>query len=173
MPGPHDRREQLFRKALCIHEAGHAALAVAVGMGLEQVEILESPRGRGCYRAARTVLGPPRGRREDHILFLLAGRLAEGRAGLAVVNPISARQDRREVHQLARAVCPAPVVRKAYLHWLRAEVLYLLRRPAVWRTVRAVARALARRGRLTGRQVRALARAAGLGPPYRPGQARR
>ncbi len=78
VPHDNDNPDHLFRKS--IHEAGHAVLAIALGVGIlkKVVVIRENDESGGRTQVEwDSRFSPTRSQIEDHVTMMLAGRAAE------------------------------------------------------------------------------------------------
>ncbi|MGC9359674.1 MAG: hypothetical protein ACP5G7_04755, partial [Anaerolineae bacterium] len=90
---------------------------------------------------------------ERRIMVRLAGPAASSLLGWDQAGA----SDWDQARAMARRVCPGEAEAQAFELWLYERVLAMLREPATWEAVEAVAEALRERGRLGARAARRLA----------------
>lgn len=152
----------------CIHEAGHAIAALIAGQYVHRVTVLPIPRTSIVWHAdisngARAVvllIGRHAGNWTSRFrVRLLDDEWDWYRASAAAGT--NGGCDFCEATNLARG----EVGDEDTVRWLRereGEALALLDNPTTWHAIRQVADALKERSRLSGHEVRSIARAAGL-----------
>ena len=152
------------RRLTAIHEAGHAAVAMHVGIGIRRVTI--APTGAAQGKASHYPIGKwfqpdievttrTRTRIERSIMVFWAGTLAEELIG-GRAEPDGATHDRDMIVQLATFICGDPEETSAYIEWLRLRCRNLLQTPLVRRAVDAITDALVERTTLRGTEIRAV-----------------
>jgi hypothetical protein len=147
------------------HEAGHAVVAVALGLGLKQVSIVgdRDALGRtdliGNWPQQRPGFDPrsseDRRLAESWILLALAGEYADARHGGRDPDPESAGAlwDFRRAAELAERLFARPGEQAAYLEEMRRRARDFVGDPVRWGQIAAVAMQLGRDGELDGEQV--------------------
>lgn len=148
------------RPRVAIHEAGHAAVALHLGFRLGDTDIIPDAYGAGICRVHYDT---PRSRAyaERVMMMKLAGYAAVQRryGDCRTWGDAAAGSDAEGALELARqweeAEGPCP---HCYLDLLLRRTEALLRRPALWAAVEAIAGGLLARGTLTGQEVRRLYR---------------
>lgn len=153
------RSSAAARRATAYHEAGHAVARLHVGAIAAAVE---APSSGGGYTHGTPNRWPGRGQRRmwTWLLVLFAGSYAQAFASRRALDRVlitSGRLDLKEARPaidwlVARGHAESSLEVLARVHL--ATCLFLALR---WGAIERVARELRRSGRLTGRQVRALA----------------
>jgi hypothetical protein len=165
-------RERRRLEATAYHEAGHAAVSLALRLAVRSASIIPDHSagtlGHIQGYGARERKGEdwecnpsPRlaARIESHMIVPYAGPLAEAKhTGRRAF--VAARQDRETILNLAPF--PAGPVLTAYLRYIHARAKELVERE--WRAIEAIATALLERGMLSGRSIRELRLDARVGP---------
>lgn len=166
---------------VCYHEAGHAVAAVALGLRLRAIEVWKD--GPECLwrpdtrcTEGRAVVPWERGAaqrrvawRRRYAIMLLAGHAAHDmHRPVDLRRDVGSWSDMRWVARLLRLRYVRGQTRTRHVRVMvaglrapRREARALLR--LNWPAVRAVARALQRRGRLMGREVREIMKGRGGG----------
>jgi hypothetical protein len=144
--------------AIAFHEAGHAVMGWHLGATFRSVSIRGGPHCRGWVWFCEDLAA--RGFDwERAALIYLAGPLAawphERR-----FRALSARLDLERAYDLVERACSSATEARERWGLLRERGWNVLGREDLWRAVRALARALLRRGTLTGREARAVISAA-------------
>ncbi len=171
------------REIVAYHEAGHAAASLALGRPLARVSIVYDPatdsRGRctPLYLGAAALTMPHTPRTghareplECDAVISLAGPLAE-MLFRGEPETLDAESDYTHAAEVALKLAPRAAEAQAVLDRLHDRAAALLRVPAVWRAVRAIAGALlaAEFGEISGERAaelwRAEAEAAARTPP--------
>jgi hypothetical protein len=143
------------------HEAAHAVVAVLLRVPFRHVSIIASEGNRarmvpGVVLEACEPRDNPSTRTrlwlERRIMVLLAGPAASSLLGWGQTGA----SDWAEARAMAKRVCPGDGEAEAFEAWLHERVLAMLREPATWEAVEAVADALQQRGRLGERSIRRL-----------------
>ncbi len=161
------RRSEREREATAYHEAGHAVAAFEVGAVIHRVSIIQTEDMFGAVESGRPSwlrndMMHARSRlwAEARILWTLAGPVTEARH-TGRRNRVGASSDYRTCADLALSMCQGESEEaNALLRWLELRARNLLALPFVWGPVVALAAALLERETLTGRQARAICRAA-------------
>lgn len=159
---PH-RKRAAYR--IAIHESGHAVMAYLCGRRVGAMsavphgEILGQLEYRGFESFPARSLDDARGRRklETEIMIAMAGLAAEY-VHAGPVNRPGAVADLQRALNIALTATTDPEEATAFINWLFVRARNRLRVPACARAIRALATELARRGSLTGGEVRALLR---------------
>lgn len=147
MPTPTRTPKQL--RDTSIHEAGHAVCAYLVGARVLWVTIVPED---DC--AGRALIEQPTRHDLDRILLLAGGEAAES-VILGSCRPEPSRGD-RDLAILAAMELSGndPVEANVCLLWSRLKAQRLLAKPANVRAVKAISRALLKKGRLEEAEVR-------------------
>jgi uncharacterized protein (TIGR02996 family) len=153
------------RQLTACHEAGHAVAAVAFGIGIKYVSVVDDrdTLGRivldqGCPHL-RPGFDPrvPEDRRvaEGWVLLALAGEFADADHGGREPDFRSpeAGGDFLVAAALAERLCAGPGERDAFLEEMKRRVSRFVREPLRWRQIAAVATRLGRLGELNRDQV--------------------
>lgn len=170
MPGESDRIViDDTRELLAFHEAGHAAMACDRGRAFRYVTIVEEDDSLGhvLYRRFSLHFQPEMsaGGRDDRRLDVLvdcalAGLAAEGILrdvdNLADWKDAGAESDIEHASMFARYRNGSEEAAVTYLRWRWYVVRDRLRFPLVWDSVKAIARALLDRERVSYNEARAL-----------------
>ena len=140
--------------ATAFHEAGHAAIALALERPVHRVSVLPSRDRLGQCEFEKGVARPSEDSLEREILIALAGMAAEarhtGKYGFA-----EADRDLRYVRRLVlRRTSPRQAER--YERRMLAKVEYLLADEGNWKAVEAIAAELLKFGVISGRSARHL-----------------
>ena len=153
-------RERRARRATAHHEAGHAVMAWALGLTVKFVSIQQQGDSAGrveidvpCWVARRSPMDESvRMWSEANIMSQMSGFIAERRyRGRA--NHVGALADYLSTGDIAEVLTFSKEERDLFLDWLFARTRALMRRRQARRAVTAVARALLKRERLSGRTV--------------------
>jgi hypothetical protein len=144
------------------HEAGHAAVSVALGRQLEVVEITPGgaeregmskeafPDDEAAALAQMLEYGAGDSTTVHHLIMVaLAGRSAEQAAGFDQNDGSDAR-DAHSAVSLAQSLCGSPEESQNLLDRLLEDTRALLARPAVWAGVQRLVTELLRTGRVAG-----------------------
>lgn len=150
---------------IAIHEAGHAVMAHLFGRQLGAMtavphgEILGQLEYRGFTEFPAGSLDDARTRRklEAEIMIAMAGLAAED-LHPGPVDRAGAVADLQRALEVALAAIADPEEATAFVNWLFLRARNRLRVPACARATKALAKELARRGALTGPEVRVVLR---------------
>lgn len=151
-------------QASAYRNAGHAVIALHLGLGLQERSISIVP----CDEAAHPGLlereyfgaadkDPRHGLRqrvEARVMISLAGPAAQQRFGPSEKGTAHSEQDHSEALSLLSTISTSDEERNAYMTWLNVRVRDMLMVPRVWAQVEAVASAFLEHKRLTTREVR-------------------
>lgn len=162
------KRPTAADRRVAYHEAGHAAVARRLGIGLRSVTIVADGdslgstyhRGAGpSFRPDIEIDGRTRNRLEGQMMLALAGGEAEhvflGRTGKNGLG-----QDYDSAVRLALYMAGDEDEASAYLEWMRLRTRNMLRTPPVRMEVEAIASALLDRRHLRAAEIRAVCEAA-------------
>ena len=140
--------------ATAFHEAGHAAIALALERPVHRVSVLPSRDRLGQCEFGKGVARPSEDSLEREILIALAGMAAEarhtGKYGFAEAD--------RDLRYVRRLVLQRTTPRQAerYERRMLAKVEYLLADEGHWKAVEAIAAELLKLGVISGRAARHL-----------------
>ncbi len=140
--------------ATAFHEAGHAAIALALERPVHRVSVLPSRDRLGQCEFGKGVARPSEDSLEREILIALAGMAAEarhtGKYGFAEAD--------RDLRYVRRLVLQRTSPRQAerYERRMLAKVEYLLADEGNWKAVEAIAAELLKLGAISGRAARHL-----------------
>jgi hypothetical protein len=144
--------------AAAYHEAGHAGVAVLLGLRLERVELTpDHPVHLGCCLERvddLPALGRAVERGDENVILpqlkvLLAGRAAQQKSGFDDV-PNGDQHDLETARRVATNMIGCPSKAEELLDALQDHTRGLLDVPGVWAGVEALARELLRAGNVEG-----------------------
>lgn len=161
VPGP-------VKLTTCVHEASHVVAALLLGQHVEYVAVQPIPRTgivwRGdvspLARAAVLLIGRHAGNKSERLRIRLMDAAWRWFCASSAAGTNGACD-----FCLATNIARSEAGEDGSLQWLRdreSEALDILDDPVAWRAIRAIADVLKERGRLSGKEARRLARAAGL-----------
>jgi ATP-dependent Zn protease len=141
--------------ATAYHEAGHAAMALALGRDIHRVTIRANHLRQGQCEIKKGRVRPAKDFVETEILILFAGFAAEARHR-GEYDSAGATQDLRSI----RAMTEKRVASQRQIERLERRMLakaeYLLEQPDVWRAVELIAAELLRSTTISGGAARHL-----------------
>ncbi|GGK51772.1 AAA family ATPase [Salinarimonas ramus] len=178
---PPDQRDPAALRAIALHEAGHAVVALALGLAVSQVSIVASTGAEGVTTISFADALPSRTALDRRVIALLAGRatdvvlgagatagaasdlseatrtIAASHAALGLAGPLVVRSNTAAIQSLVRDDPDLAARVDGELHRLmeQAEAIVRARRDSI----RAVAEALLSRRALTGSEAEAIAAA--------------
>ena len=139
--------------ATAYHEAGHAAMALALRRPVERVSIQPNQLRLGYCELRKGVHGPLKDSVETEILILLGGLGAEARH-TGVYEWDAASQDMRSVRALMAMRPGSPRQVKRMEQRLLDKAEHELDQPGVWTAIERIAAELLRNTTMSGRAVR-------------------
>lgn len=141
--------------ATAFHEAGHAAIALALGRPVQRVTVQPGHRRLGHCELKKGTFRPSKDALETEMLILLGGLAAEARR-MGRYGWEGAAQDLRNVRVLSqmRAAGERQVERLERRMLDKAE--HILGQPEVWLAVKGIADELLRSTTISGRAARHL-----------------
>lgn len=150
--------------ASAYYEAGHAVIAMHLGLGLPETGLSVVPSDdvsevvsieRDHSDSPGTSLNHNKRQRiESRVMETLAGTAAQRYFRYLPTNPVHGEQDQGKALDLLFLISGSNEEREAYLMWLTVRVQDMLTMPAVCCQIIAVADALLERKSLTAREVR-------------------
>ena len=154
--------------ATAYHEAGHAVMALYLGVGLgrQGVSIRPDEDSHGRVHTRRGLHGNPETANSDkirlglerHAMISLAGHEAQRQFRASSVRRHHASQDRATaVDCLSFLVCSNEEL-TAYLHLLQIRTRQIVKLPHIWAQIATVASELVQKRQLTPTQVRQIIR---------------
>lgn len=164
------------RRATAHHEAGHAVIALHLGMAVRRIKLRPSDGVAGVVEHQNPLKGirldidnSPRAnlKAEKAICICLAGPIAQRKYNARTWRHEHGEADHALAADLALSVHGGDLA-TAYLTWLTAKTKAMLDLPHIWNLVGRVASDLEAKGELTADDVRRLQREqfeAGLKPP--------
>jgi len=132
------------------HEAGHAAMALALGRPVKQVSVAPNHLRLGQCKLNKGTFGPGKDGLETEILILLAGMAAEARH-TGVYDVGAASQDLRVVRTLARQRAASPRQVERFERRMLDKTEHLLGDAGVWLAVTRIADELLKHTTISGR----------------------
>jgi hypothetical protein len=146
--------ESSHREATAYHEAGHAAIALALDRPVHRVSILPNQQRLGQCEFGKAVVRPSEDALEREALIALAGLAAEAR----FTGAYALDEAERDLRYVRRLVLERKSERAAsrYEHRLLAKVEAMLGESAIWKAVELIASELLEHGVISGRAARHL-----------------
>jgi len=157
--GPPPRRPLSDAEDAAYHEAGHAVLALLMGVPVRRVTVVARPEADDL---GHVEFEPQASASVGHLLGALGGPATSARIG---ASPVGSRRDREIAKALADALA-RPGAADELLRTAQDGVREELRDPETWAQIEAVANALLAKRTLSGHQVREIMAEAlgGAGP---------
>ena len=158
-----DPKRPRFRRSSAYHEAGHAVVAVVLGVGVESVSLYPD-KSRGTlewYSVARTNLTVGKSLYDDEgVIIILAGAAAQKKHAPSSIRRHAATGDYEKARSLvffgAKPDHEAYMLFQKRWDWLVAEASKMIE--ANWHVIDAVARRLFAVGEISGVEVKKIFR---------------